>query len=298
MFEKFECPAIYVIIHAILSLYASGRTTGIVLDSGESMTYTVPIYDSYALPNATLRLDIAGRHLTDYLMKILSERGYSFSTTDNEEIVRDIKEELCYIALDLERENAIATKSSSIDKSYTLPDGNVITVGNERFLCPEALFQPSLLGMDLPGIHLMIYNSIATCDVDIHKDFYANTVLSGGTTMYPGIVDRIQKEMVSHIPADMKIKIIAPKDKYSVWVGGSILASLSTFQQMWISKQEYDETGPAIIHQKCFWVRHTIVLTFRVLFSVQPTVKLCFYLIRYGLVMPYGNIDQDQHWFR
>ena len=252
MFEKFECPAIYVIIHAILSLYASGRTTGIVLDSGESMTYTVPIYDSYSLPNATLRLDIAGRHLTDYLMKILAERGHTFSRTANQETVRDIKETLCYTALDIDREKDISNKSSFIDKSYTLPDGNVITIGNERFLCPEALFQPSLLGMDLPGIHLMIYSSIATCDVDFHKDLYANTVLSGGTMMFPGIAKRMQKEMITHIPTDMKIKIIAPKDKYSAWVGGSILASLSTFQQMWISKQEYDETGPAIVHQKCF----------------------------------------------
>ena len=252
MFETFNCPAFYVAIHAVLSLYASGRKTGIVLDSGEDVTHSVPIYEGYPLPNAILRMGFAGRQLTDYLIKILNDRGYSFNTTAEREIVRDIKEKLCYIALDIDREKDIANKSPSINRSYTLPDGNVITIGNERFLCPEALFQPSLLDMDLPRIHLMIYNSIATCDVDIRKDFYANTVLSGGTTMFPGIAERIQKEMVAHIPADMKIKIIAPKDKYSAWVGGSILASLSSFQQMWISKQEYDESGPTIVHRKCF----------------------------------------------
>lgn len=255
MFENFNTPGMYIAIQAVLSLYSTGKTSGVVLDSGDGVTHFVPIFEGYAFPHAILRVNLAGRDLTDHLLKILSERGLHLTSTAEREIVRDIKEKLCYVSLDFENEMKESSKSSAIEMQYDMPDGEVITIGNERFRCPEVLFKPTLIGKEFLGIHDQVYNSIMKSDIDIRKDLYSNIILSGGTTMFPGLPERLTKEVQKLAPSatSSKVKVIAmPERKYSVWIGGSILSSLSNFQCMWITKSEYDESGPQIVHRKCF----------------------------------------------
>jgi len=253
MFDNFNVQATYVAIQAVMSLYASGRTTGIVMDSGDGVSHLVPIYEGYALPHAVIRLDLAGRDLTAHMVKLLTERGNAFTSTAEQEIARDIKEKLCYVALDYQAELAAYEQDGTkFDQTYEMPDGQLITIGNERFRCPEALFNPHLVGKESKGISDLTYQSIMKCDVDIRKDLYNNIVLSGGTSMYAGIAERMTKDISESAPASMTIKIQAPPErKYSVWMGGSILCSLSTFENNWIMRSEYEEAGASIVHRKC-----------------------------------------------
>nr|QGN00872.1 ActL2 [Drosophila affinis] len=252
MFEKFGTPALYMAVQAVLTLYACGRTAGMVVDSGDGVTYSIPIYDGQALPHGICRMELAGRDLTDYLMRLLYEGGSSFHTTAEREIVRDLKEQHCYVALDFEQEVHNSSTSTTLEHIYHLPDGQVLSVASERFRCPEALFRPSLLGMEYGGIHQTTYKSILKCDVDIRRDLYNNIVLSGGTTMFAGLPERLLKEMSVLAPSNMRIKIDAPAQRnFSVWLGGSILSSLTAFQHMWVSKADYDEVGPDVVNRKC-----------------------------------------------
>jgi actin-related protein len=149
----------------------------------------------------------------------------------------------------------MARASAWLQKSYELPDGQVITVGNERYRCPEPLFQPSLISAeaDNAGIQKTVFNSITKCENGVQKDLYANIVLSGGNTMFPGIADRMQKEMISLAPAGVTVNVIAPSERNNLsWIGGSVLASLDTFRSMCITKEMYDEFGPSIVHDARF----------------------------------------------
>lgn len=252
MFETFNIPALYVAMQAVLSLYASGRTTGCVIDIGDGVSHVVPIFEGFALSHAIQRVDLAGRDITNYLQRLLRQKGYSFTTSAEKEIVRDIKEKLGYVAVDPEKEMRLSKKVAGMKKSYMLPDGETIEVGVERFLAPECFFNPSVIGKELEPLDDIIVNAISSCDVDLRRDLYSNIVLSGGSTMFPGIKERLTNEIKEQIPESVDVKIIAPPERmYSVWIGGSILSSLKTFHRMWITRREYKEMGPQVIH-RCF----------------------------------------------
>ena len=224
-----------------LSLYSSGRTTAVTVDIGHGVCTVVPVYGGYVLPHASFQLDIGGRDLTDYLAELLVQEGHGISV--GKKYACEIKEKLCYVVLNKSRKQ----KGDGVSKPYELQDGTNISLTDRcRYMCPEALFQPSLLGMSSAGVHETTYNSIMKCDEDICDEMFSNIVLSGGSTLFPGYAERLQKEITALqlVPSTMKVKIIAPlKRKMSSWIGGSIVASLSTFQALWITKQEYEKSG-------------------------------------------------------
>nr|VZI42933.1 unnamed protein product [Spirometra erinaceieuropaei] len=253
MFENFQTPGMYVSLQPVLSLYATGRMSGLIVDSGDGVTHAIPIFEGYAVRAAVRRMDLAGRKLTEHLMTLLGERGYSFKTTSEREVVREIKESLAYVAVDFDEEIVRAATTSAVEKHYILPDGQTITVGNERFRCPEALLKPAHIGMEGPGICEIAFTALRATDRSIHTELYQNIVLSGGSTMFPGLPERMVKEIRSIMPSKTKkVRVVAkPERKFSVWIGGSILSSLSSFGKMWITKEDYEEVGPDIVHRKC-----------------------------------------------
>jgi len=243
----------YVAIQAVMSLYAAGRTTGLVVDAGDGVSHTVPVFEGFTISHGVEKMEIAGRVLTNYLQKLLLEMGESFTSSAELEIVRDIKEKLCYVAQNYEEEKAAANSSSEADKQYTLPDKRVINVsGYVRMTCPELLFKPELNGKTCAALHQLAWKSVQASDVDIRKDLSKNMILSGGTTMYEGLADRLKNEIIALAPAGAEIRVYASSDrKFAVWRGASTLSSLSTFESSWITKEDYQEHGAAIVHRKC-----------------------------------------------
>eukprot|EP00922_Rhytidocystis_sp_ex-Travisia-forbesii_P039601 GHVS01058883.1.p1 GENE.GHVS01058883.1~~GHVS01058883.1.p1 ORF type:complete len:382 (+),score=29.78 GHVS01058883.1:61-1206(+) len=252
-FETFGAPALFVSAQAILSLYATGRTTGVVLDSGDGVTHAVPVYEGFALSHGITRSDIAGRDITHYLALQLRRAGHIFHTSAELEVVRTIKETACYVAFNPQKVDLQDHGKSAAEISYQLPDGTQMQIGPERFRAPEILFNPSLVGLEYAGIHEILVTSISRADLDLRKALYSQIVLSGGSTLFAGFGDRLLNEVRKLAPKDIKIRISAPPErKISTWIGGSILASLSTFKKMWVTKQEYEEDGVSILHRKTF----------------------------------------------
>ena len=260
MFEKYGFDSVYIAIQAVLTLYSQGLLTGVVLDAGDGVSHICPVYEGFALPHLTRRLDIAGRDITRYLIKLLLLRGYAFNQSADFETVRMMKEKLCYVAYNTQVEQKLALETTTLVESYTLPDGRTIKVGAERFEAPEALFQPHLLDVEADGIAEMLFNAIQAGDMDIRSDLYKHIVLSGGTTMYPGLPSRLEREIKqlylervlkgdTDRLAKFKIRIEdPPRRKDMVFIGGAVLADvMKDRDDFWMSKAEYEEKGKDVL---------------------------------------------------
>lgn len=263
MFEKYGFKSCYISIQAVLVLYAQGLLTGVVVDSGDGVTHIVPVYDGFALPHLTKRLDVAGRDVTKYLIKLLQLRGYYFNRTADFETVRQIKEKWCYVGFDMQLERKLALETTILVEPYELPDGRVIRVGAERFQAPEALFEPGLIDVDSPGVADQLFNTIQGADMDIRSDLYQHIVLSGGSSMYPGLPSRLEKEIralylekvLKGNPATLnkfKCRIEdPPRRKHMVFLGGAVLAEIMKDKDhFWMNKTEYQEMGFDVL-KKC-----------------------------------------------
>ncbi|XP_072923915.1 uncharacterized protein [Hemitrygon akajei] len=251
MFEDFSVPAMFVAIPATLALYSSGRTQGVVLDSGHGITDAVPIYEGYYLPDAVHRSHLAGSDISASLRQFMLENGHSFAEKLETDVIQDIKEKLCYVSLDFKVESS--KPAEEMQREYRLPDGTQIMVSNELIRAPELLFTHENTGLKDTGVLMLLLNSIAKCNGSLHEELYNNILLSGGSTLFPGMEERLLKEIKLHAPPGVPVKVIAPPErKYSVWVGASILTSLSSFKHMWITLNDYNDFGPSIVNRRCF----------------------------------------------
>jgi len=256
MLEHYQFDGFYIAIQAVLTLYAQGLLTGVVVDSGDGVTHIIPVYHGFSMPHLTRRLDVAGRHVTRYLIELLQLRGYAFNRSADFETVRQIKEKLCYISYDLDLDKKLANETTTLMEQYTLPDGRVIKLGSERFQAPECLFQPELVGVETPGVAELLFKCVQDANIDVRADLFKHVVLSGGSSMYPGLPGRLEKEVkqlyltrvlnndVSRL-SKFKINIDdPPRRKHMVFLGGAVLAKvMENNPSSWISKADWEEQG-------------------------------------------------------
>ena len=246
LFEVFKPPVGYYLNSQVLALYSQGKTTGVVVDSGHVSTHIVSIFKGHMQKGHITRVDIGGETLDRYMCKILTERGYSFGFSVRMEEYRKMKEKIGYVTMDMNTQLSLPERTHT----YKLPDGQDIIIGNECYRCPESIFQPSLVGSE-QGLHLTTNSLIMKSDISLRKYLYNNILLVGGNTMFEGIAERMLIEL-SLLTPGLSIKVRAPPDrKYSSWIGGAMLASMSDFVNISISHSEYCEYGPNIVYRKC-----------------------------------------------
>ena len=273
LFEKIGVGAINIEPQAKCSLFAEGIDTGIVLDSGDGVTHCIPVSDGHILKHSIERMDIAGRHVTDYLVRLLQKKGYAFNSTADFDFVRELKEKYCFISNDIESDRKLERQTTFYNSYHLLPDNTRIRISDEKFEAPEILFNPFLIGKEYDGIPYMIMKSINKCPIDCRLGLYSGIVLSGANTLFPGFASRIENEIKKiykqtalKLAKDKKIKINinvidSPKRKFSVFIGASVIANhynTPDNDDYWITREEWlecddsgDYTKENLIINKC-----------------------------------------------
>ena len=256
MFEHFKVPGLYLANQSVLSLFSCGKTRGLVVEMGEGATYSVPVFEGFALPHASVKMPLAGADLTAYLRRLLEERGHTFNNTAaHSAIIRGVKESLCVVSNDYKND----VRNDTDEYAYELPDGQSLTIGNTcRYSVPEAFFNPSILNgndsssSNVQNITDCILESIGQCDADLQPDLYSNVILSGGSSLFRGLKTRMQAELEQRVE-DAPIEVIMDSQrKYASWIGGSMFASIGTFGKIYVTRQEYEDSGATAVHRKCF----------------------------------------------
>lgn len=261
LFETFNVPSLYFGVPAVLSLYAAGKTTGLSLDVGDGVAQCVPVFQGFALNNAVMRSDLAGEYVTDFIQLLLRKQGINLMTSAEREIVKQIKDTYTELRPETVRNQSRLGGSDDSaglgidgneeeDYTYKLPDGVKVKLGRRELRrAPELLFRPHIFGLEEKPVHQLITDAVANSDIDLRQPLYQSIVISGGATLTRGFGDRLLNELKEQAPPSTKIKIMAPGNRQnSAWIGGSILANLSTFKQMWLSAEEYEER-PYKLHQ-------------------------------------------------
>ncbi|XP_072573464.1 actin-like protein 6B isoform X1 [Paramormyrops kingsleyae] len=289
MFEHYNIPAFFLCKTAVLTAFANGRATGLVLDSGATHTTAIPVHDGYVLQQGIVKSPLAGDFITMQCRELFQEMNIdiippymiaakepvregappnwtkkdklppvtkSWHTYMCNEIIQDFQASVLQVS-DSPYDEQVAAQMPTVH--YEMPSGYTTDYGAERLRIPEGLFDPSnvkgLSGNTMLGVGHVVTTSIGMCDIDIRPGLYGSVVVTGGNTLLQGFTERLNRELSQKAPPSMRLKLIASNSsmerRFSPWIGGSILASLGTFQQMWISKQEYEEGGKQTVERKC-----------------------------------------------
>ena len=253
LFDNLGVPALFFASQPILSLFSTSNTSGTVLESGEGVTQSCVIYEGYSVPSSYERFNYGGADVTEYLNHLLKKRGYHFYNSTEFSIFNDIKENCCFSSINNSNNNIedIKKAANKNPMNYYLPDGSSILIGEEKFLATQILFNPEYIGKDYLSFPDILISSINKVDNQIKPKSYENILLSGGNTCFSGLSEQLITEIKSKLNKNMKIVLNkAEKPKFSCWMGGNIISTLEVFKKMWVTKNEWNEKGNAIIHSK------------------------------------------------